>query len=77
MEEEKGKIAESERQKTAVQKTGNLLKDLLFDTKTKADPLLERLDDEVKLTDIIHEYRVKKARSHEIARAIIKYVKEG
>jgi hypothetical protein len=43
----------------------------------KVDRQLERLADVEKLTDIIHYYREKRARSHEIALAIVKFVKEG
>jgi hypothetical protein len=43
----------------------------------KADRELERLNDVQALTDIIHQYREKRARSLEIALAIIKFVKEG
>jgi len=53
------------------------LEDLLIGLKTKEDWQLERLEDVERLTDIIHAYRVKKARSKEIACAIIKFVKEG
>jgi hypothetical protein len=43
----------------------------------KRDRQLERLDDVQTLTEIIHIYREKNARSKEIALAIIKFVKEG
>ena len=43
----------------------------------KADRQLERLADVRKLTEIIHYYREKRARSSEIALAIVKFVKEG
>jgi hypothetical protein len=43
----------------------------------KVDRQLERLADVQKLTEIIHYYREKRARSSEIALAIIKFVKEG
>jgi hypothetical protein len=43
----------------------------------KADRQLERLDDVKTLTEIIHHYREKRARSSEIALAIVKFVKEG
>ena len=42
-----------------------------------ADRQLERLDDVKTLTEIIHYYREKRARSSEIALAIVKFVKEG
>jgi adenylate kinase len=42
-----------------------------------ADRQLERLDDVKTLTEIIHYYREKCARSSEIALAIVKFVKEG
>jgi hypothetical protein len=41
------------------------------------DRQLERLDDVKTLTEIIHYYRDKRARSSEIALAIVKFVKEG
>jgi hypothetical protein len=43
----------------------------------RVDRQLERLDDVKTLTEIIHHFREKRARSHEIALAIIKFVKEG
>jgi hypothetical protein len=43
----------------------------------KVDRQLERLDDVKTLTGIIHHYREKRARSSEIALAIVKFVKEG
>jgi hypothetical protein len=43
----------------------------------KADRQLERLDDVETLTRIIHHYRDKRARSSEIALAIVKFIKEG
>jgi hypothetical protein len=43
----------------------------------KVDRQLERLDDVGTLTDIIHYYRGKRARSNEVALAIVKFVKEG
>jgi len=49
----------------------------LLHTDMKVDRLLERLDDVDTLTEIIHQYRVKDARSYDIAAAIIKFVKEG
>lgn len=42
-----------------------------------ADRQLERLDDVKTLTEIIHYCREKRARSSEIALAIVKFVKEG
>jgi len=43
----------------------------------KGDRQLERLDDVKTLTEIIHYYRDKRARSSEIALAIVRFVKEG
>jgi hypothetical protein len=43
----------------------------------KGDRQLERLADVQTLTEIIHYYREKRARSSEIALAIVKFVKEG
>ena len=43
----------------------------------KVDRQLERLDDVKTLAEIIHYYREKRARSSEIALAIVKFVKEG
>jgi hypothetical protein len=43
----------------------------------KKDRQLERLEDVQTLTEIIHDYREKRARSSEIALAIVKFVKEG
>ena len=43
----------------------------------KVDRQLERLDDVETLTRIIHHYREKRARSSEIAIAIVKFIKEG
>ncbi len=43
----------------------------------KVDRQLERLDDVKTLTEIIHHYREKRARSSEIALAIVKFIKEG
>jgi len=43
----------------------------------KVDRQLERLDDVKTLTEIIHYYRGKRARSSEIALAIVTFVKEG
>lgn len=49
----------------------------LLHSDMKVDRQLERLDDVRALTEIIHYYREKRARSHEIALAIVKFVKEG
>ena len=49
----------------------------LLNADMKVDRQLERLDDVKTLTEIIHHYRKKRARSSEIALAIVKYVKEG
>lgn len=43
----------------------------------KVDRQLERLDDVKTLTGIIHHYREKRARSSEIALAIVQFIKEG
>jgi hypothetical protein len=43
----------------------------------KKDRQLERLEDVQALTEIIHAYREKRARSSEIALAIVRFVKEG
>jgi hypothetical protein len=43
----------------------------------KGDRQLERLADVQTLTEIIHYYRENRARSSEIALAIVKFVKEG
>jgi hypothetical protein len=43
----------------------------------KVDRQLERLDDVKALTRIIHDGRVRNARSAEIAVAIVKFLKEG
>jgi len=43
----------------------------------KRDRQFERLEDVQTLTEIIHFYRKKRARSSEIALAIVKFVKEG
>jgi hypothetical protein len=43
----------------------------------KVDRQLERLADVKTLAEIIHYYREKRARSSEIALAIVKFVKEG
>lgn len=42
-----------------------------------ADRQLERLDDVKTLTEIIHYFREKRARSSEIALAIVNFVSEG
>ena len=76
MEEER-EIAMLVRQKAAIPKSGNGLEDLLVGLKTKEDWQLLRLVDVESLTDIIHTYRAKGARSKEIACAIIKFVKDG
>ena len=49
----------------------------LLHTDMKRDRQLERLEDVQRLTDIIHDYREKRARSLDIALAIVKFVKEG
>ena len=49
----------------------------ILNSDRKVDRQLERLDDVETLTEIIHYYREKRARSSEIAIAIVKYVKEG
>lgn len=49
----------------------------LLHAEMKVDRQLERLDDLNTLTEIIHYYREKRARSSEIALAIVKFVKEG
>jgi adenylate kinase len=49
----------------------------ILNSDMKADRQLERLDDVETLTEIIHYYREKRARSSEIALAIVKFVKEG
>jgi len=49
----------------------------LLDADMKVDRELERLDDVKTLTEIIQRYRGKRARSSEIALAIIRFVKEG
>ena len=77
MEVEEEEIGLLVRKKATIQKSGKGLEDLLVGLKTKEDLQLERLEDVERLTDIIHAYRVQKARSKEIACAIIKFVKEG
>lgn len=77
MEEEDEEKALLPLQKATVQNSGKGLQDLLVGMKTKEDWQLERLEDVERLTDIIHTYRVKRARSKEIASAIIRFVKEG
>jgi hypothetical protein len=49
----------------------------ILNSDMKVDRQLERLDDVERLTEIIHYYREKRARSSEIALAIVKFVKEG
>jgi len=49
----------------------------ILNSDRKVDRQLERLDDVETLTEIIHYYREKRARSSEIAIAIVKFVKEG
>jgi hypothetical protein len=49
----------------------------LLHAEMKVDRQLERLADVQTLTEIIHYYREKRARSSEIALAIVKFVKEG
>ena len=49
----------------------------ILNSDMKVDRQLERLDDVETLTEIIHYYREKRARSSEIALAIVKFVKEG
>ena len=49
----------------------------ILNSDMKVDRQLERLDDLETLTEIIHYYREKRARSSEIALAIVKFVKEG
>lgn len=49
----------------------------ILNSDLKVDRQLERLDDVETLTEIIHYYREKRARSSEIALAIVKFVKEG
>jgi hypothetical protein len=43
----------------------------------RRDRQLERMEDVKTLTEIIHFYREKRARSSEIALAIVKFLKEG
>ena len=64
-------------QKSTIQKSGKSLQDLLEGLKTKEDWQLERLGDVERLAGIIHAFRLKNARSKEIACAIIKFVREG
>jgi adenylate kinase len=49
----------------------------ILNSDMKVDRQLERLEDVETLTEIIHYYREKRARSSEIALAIVKFVKEG
>jgi hypothetical protein len=53
------------------------LSQLLHDDDLKVERLLERLDDVKRLEEIIHDYRQKKARSLQIALALVKFLKEG
>jgi len=90
MEEEDDDYAMSARKKTTFQISDkglqNLLsgqisdrdlQDPLSGMKTREDQQLKRVEDVERLTDIIHTYRAKGARSKEIACAIIKFMKEG
>jgi len=49
----------------------------ILNSDMKVDRQLERLDDVETLTEIIHYYREKRARSSEIALAIVKLAKEA
>ena len=49
----------------------------LLHANMKVDRQIERLEDVKTLTEIIHYYRDKRARSSVIALAIVKFVKEG
>jgi len=49
----------------------------LLNAEMKVERQLERLEDVQTLTEIIRYYRQKRARSSEIALAIVKFVKEG
>jgi len=49
----------------------------ILNSDMKVDRQLERLDDVETLAKIIRYYREKRARSSEIALAIVKFVKEG
>lgn len=77
MREEEEEMGILLRQRANIQKYGKGLEDLLVGLETKEDLQLERLEDVERLTDIIHRYREKGARSKEIAWAIIEFVKEG
>ena len=77
MEEEEGEIGILVHQKATIQKSGKGLEELMVGLKTKEDWQLERLEDVERIADIIHTCRVIRARSGEIACAIIKFVKEG
>lgn len=77
MQEDDEEIAKRAHRKGAVQPSGKGLQDLLVGLKTKEDFQLGRLEDVERLTEIIHACRVKRARSKEIAHAIIRFVKEG
>ena len=63
----------------AIQISGKDLQDQLGNFKMEEDWLLDmlRLEDVETLTDIISQDRVNGARSNEIARAIMKFVKKG
>lgn len=54
---------------------GNKIKNLLKEKK-ESQPPGEQVDAAM-LTEIIHSGRVRNLRSHEIAKAIIKYLKKG
>jgi hypothetical protein len=51
--------------------------DQLLHADLKVDRLLDRLENVETLTRIIHDGRVRNARSAEIAFAIVKFLKEG
>ena len=51
--------------------------DKLLHADRKEERQLERLEDVKTLAEIIHYHREKRARSSEIALAIVKFVKEG
>ena len=77
MEDEDDDFLISLRRKPTQQRPGSDLRDLIPGLKTKEDLQLERLEDVERLTAIIHAHRVKRARSKEIASAVIRFVKEG
>ncbi len=77
MREEEEEMGILLHKKANIQKYGKGLEDLLVGARTKEDWQLERLEDVESLTNIIHRYRVRGARSQEIAWAIIEFVKEG